>query len=202
MIWLSAQRTVETNHKWWRAVMEFNLPILTAAHVVISLIAIVAGAVVSYGFLAAKRFDLWTAVFLATTMLTSVTGLIFFPIERFTPGIGIGTISLVVLAVAILARYHCRLAGRWRVAYVISSVAAFYFNVLVLVTQLFQKVPALKALAPTQSEPPFAVAQLFLVVAFIAIGVASTIRFRVAPTSPLVASTGRNANTTKGYHVS
>jgi hypothetical protein len=142
--------------------MDFDVPIQTAAHVVISLIAIVSGAVVSYGFLAAKRLDLWTAVFLATTVLTSVTGFIFFPIERFTPGIGIGIISLIVLAVAILARYHYRLAGRWRVAYVITSVVAFYFNVFVLVAQLFQKVSALKALAPTQSEPSFAVAQLFI----------------------------------------
>jgi hypothetical protein len=81
--------------------MDFDVPIQTAAHVVISLIAIVFGAVVSYGFLAAKRLDLWTAVFLATTVLTSVTGFNFFPIERFTPGIGIGIISLIVLAVAI-----------------------------------------------------------------------------------------------------
>ena len=69
--------------------MDFDVPIQTTAHVVISLVAIVSGAVVSYGFLAAKRLDLWTAVFLATTVLTSVTGFIFFPIERFTPGIGI-----------------------------------------------------------------------------------------------------------------
>src|SRR5262249_13172657 len=117
--------------------MNFDMPISTAAHVVISLIAIVSGAVVCYGFLAAKRLDLWTAVFLATTVLTSVTGFVFFPIERFTPGIGIGIISLIVLAVAILARYHYRLAGRWRGAYIISSVVAFYFNVFVLVTQLF-----------------------------------------------------------------
>jgi len=164
--------------------MDFDVPILTTVHVVISLAAIASGAVIAYGFIAAKRLDLWTAVFLATTVLTSVTGLIFFPIERFTPGIGIGIISLIVLAVAILARYHYRLAGRWRAAYIISSVAAFYFNVFVLVAQLFQKVSALKALAPTQSEPPFAVAQLFVVVAFIALGVVGTKRFRVEPTNP------------------
>ena len=167
--------------------MDVDVPILTAAHVVISLIAIGSGAVVTYGFLAAKQLNVWTAVFMATTVLTSVTGFIFFPIERFTPGIGVGIISLIVLAVAILARYHYRLAGRWRVAYVTSSVVAFYFNVFVLVAQLFQKVPALKALAPTQSEPPFAVAQLIVLVAFIAIGVAGTIRFRVAPARSLLA---------------
>src|SRR6266481_4045730 len=165
--------------------MDFDVPILTVAHVVISVIAIVSGAVVSYGFLAAKRLDLWTAVFLATTVLTSVTGFIFFPMERFTPGIGIGIISLIVLAVAILARYYYRLAGRWRVAYVISSVVAFYFNVFVLVAQLFQKVPALKALAPTQSEPPFAVVQLVVLAAFAALAVTAAITFKPASMSSM-----------------
>jgi hypothetical protein len=182
--------------------VDFNISFLTAAHVVISLIAIVAGAVVCYGFLSARRLDLWTAEFLATTVLTSVTGFIFFPIERFTPGIGIGIVSLIVLAVAILARYYYGLAGRWRAAYVISSVAAFYFNVLVLVTQLFDKIPALKALAPTQSEPPFAMAQLVVLVAFIAIGVASTRRFRARADQSMtgvVARAGRNPTATKAY---
>ena len=167
--------------------MDFDVPIQTAAHVIISLIAIVAGAVVSYGFLVAKRLDLWTAVFLTTTVLTSVTGFIFFPIERFTPGIGVGIISLIVLAVAILARYYYHLAGRWRAAYVISSVVAFYFNVFVLVAQLFQKVPALKDLAPTQSEPPFAVTQLVVLVACVTIGIVGTIRFRTEPVRPQLA---------------
>src|SRR5215467_135454 len=167
--------------------MDFDVPIQTTVHVVISLVAIASGAVVAYGFLAAKRLDIWTASFLVTTVLTSVTGFVFFPIERFTPALGIGVISLIVLAVAILGRYRYHLVGRWRAAYVISSVAAFYFNVFVLVAQLFQKVPALKALAPTQSEPPFAVAQLVVLVAFIAIGVAGTKRFRVEPTGPTLA---------------
>ena len=183
--------------------MNFDMPISTAAHVVISLIAIVSGAVVCYGFLAAKRLDLWTAVFLATTVLTSVTGFIFFPIERFTPGIGIGIISLIFLAIAILARYHYHLAGRWRAAYVISSVIALYFNVFVLVVQLFQKVSVLKALAPTQSEPPFAVTQIIVLIAFIVIAIAGTKRFRVEPTSPTnraVASTGRIPNAAESHH--
>jgi len=167
--------------------MDFDVPILTTVHVVISLIAIVSGAVVVYGFLAAKRFDLWTAVFLATTVLTSATGFIFFPIERFTPALGVGVISLMVLAVAILGRYRYHLAGRWRAAYVISSVAAFYFNVFVLVVQLYQKVPALKDLAPTQSEPPFTVAQLVVLVACVTIGIFGTIRFKTEPVRPQLA---------------
>jgi hypothetical protein len=92
-----------------------------------------------------------------------------------------------VLAVAILGRYRYHLAGRWRAAYVISSVTAFYFNALVLVAQLFQKVPPLKDLAPTQSEPPFAVAQLVALGACVTIGIVGTIRFRIEPVRPQLA---------------
>jgi len=168
--------------------MDFDVPIQTTVHVVISLVAIASGAVVAYGFLAAKRLDIWTASFLVTTVLTSVTGFVFFPIERFTPALGVGAISLIVLAVAILGRYRYHLAGRWRAAYVISSVTAFYFNVFVLVAQLFQKVPALKDLAPTQSEPPFVVAQLVVLVACVTIGIVGTIRLRPEPVRPQPAS--------------
>src|SRR5262249_14227269 len=94
--------------------MDFDVPIQTTVHVVISLVAIASGAVVAYGFLAAKRLDIWTVSFLVTTVLTSVTGFLFFPIERFTPALGIGAISLIVLAVAILGRYGYHLAGRRR----------------------------------------------------------------------------------------
>jgi hypothetical protein len=161
--------------------MDFDVPILTTIHVVISLVAIASGAVVAYGFVARKRLDIWTASFLLTTVLTSVTGFVFFPIERFTPGLGIGVISLMVLAIAILGRYRYHLAGHWRAAYVISSVAAFYFNVFVLIAQLFQKVPALKDLAPTQSEPPFVMAQLAVLLACVTIAIVGTIRFRAEP---------------------
>src|SRR5262249_51166288 len=137
--------------------MDVHVPIQTIVHVVISLVAIASGAVVAYGFLAPKPLDIWTASFLVTTLLTSVTGFAFFPLERFTPAFGVGAISLMVLTAAILGRYRYHLAGRWRAAYVISSVTAFYLNVFVLVAQLFQKVPALKDLAPTQSELPFVV---------------------------------------------
>ena len=167
--------------------MDFDVPIQTTVHVVISLVAIASGAVVAYGFLAAKRLDIWTAVLPGDHRVDERDGFVFFPIERFTPALGVGVISLIVLAVAILGRYRYHLAGRWRAAYVISSVAAFYFNVFVLVAQLFQKVPALKDLAPTQSEPPFAVAQLVVLVACITIGIVGTIRFRTEPVRPQLA---------------
>jgi hypothetical protein len=150
----------------------------TLAHVVISVVAIFSGFVVMCGLLTAKRLDHWTGVFLATTAATSITGFLF-PFHGFTPAIGVGVFSLVVLAFAILARYARHLAGAWRLIYVISAVVVLYFNVFVLVVQLFQKVPGLKALAPTQSEPPFAVAQLIVLILFVIVGIVASIRFRV-----------------------
>src|SRR5262245_4974195 len=158
--------------------MNGGLQLLTLAHVLISLAGIASGFVVIYGFLTGRRLDRWTAIFLATTVLTNLTGFLF-PIERLTPGIVIGIISLPLLAIAIIARYHMHLAGLARVAYVVCSVIALYFNVLVLIVQSFQKVPPLKALAPTQSEPPFVVTQLIVLGFFVVITVLSLTRFRI-----------------------
>jgi hypothetical protein len=152
----------------------------TLIHVAISLAAIASGFIVLFGLLAGKRLDLWTAFFLATTVATSVTGF-GFPIHGFTPGIGIGILSLLVLAVAIYARYARHLAGVWRRVYVVTAMTALYFNFFVLIVQSFQKVPALKALAPTQSEPPFVVAQLVALVAFVVLGTLAAKRFREPP---------------------
>jgi hypothetical protein len=152
----------------------------TAIHVVISLIGIFSGLVVMFGMLAGKPLDGWTMIFLLTTAATSMTGF-FFPFHGLTPAIVVGGISLVILAIAVLARYGGHLAGAWRWVYVVSAVIALYFNVFVLVVQLFQKVPALKALAPTQSEPPFAISQLIVLIAFVVLAIAATRRFRVAP---------------------
>ena len=149
----------------------------TLAHVVISLIGIGSGLVVSLGMLNGKRLDGWTGFFLATTVLTSATGF-GFPFEHLLPAHIVGVISLVVLALAIFARYGRRLAGAWRRVYVIGAVVALYLNVFVLVVQLFRRVPALQALAPTQSEPPFAIAQLAVLALFIVLGVFATKRFR------------------------
>jgi hypothetical protein len=149
----------------------------TFVHVVLSLIGVLSGFVVVAGMLAGKRLEGWTAVFLATTVLTSVTGFLF-PFHKFLPSHGVGIVSLIVLAVAILARYARRLAGTWRRTYAVSAVIALYLNVFVLIAQLFQKVPALKAMAPTQSEPPFLVAQLGCMTVFVVLGIAAAIRFR------------------------
>ena len=151
----------------------------TIVHVVISLIGIGSGLVVLAGLLAAKRLDGWTALFLVSTVATSVTGF-FFPFHGFTPAIAVGIISLLVLAVASFARYGRRLAGAWRWVYVITAMVALYLNVFVLIVQLFQKVPALKALAPTQSETPFLVAQLVAFALFVVLTIFAAIRFRNA----------------------
>ena len=149
----------------------------TKVHVVISLIAIVSGFFVAFGLLTAKRFNGLTCFFLVTTVATSVTGF-FFPFHGFTPAIGVGIVSLVVLAIAIFARYGRRLTGAWRWIYVVTAMLALYLNVFVLIVQLFQKVPALRALAPTQSEPPFLVAQLVAIALFVVLTIFAVIKFR------------------------
>src|SRR5437764_10602616 len=121
--------------------MIFGMAPLTFVHVVLSLVGIGSGFVVVYGLLAPKRLDAWTAAFLASTVATSATGFVL-PADHFMPSHAIGIVSLLVLAVAIPARYAFRLAGAWRRTYVISAVTALYLNVFVLVAQLFQKVPA------------------------------------------------------------
>ena len=150
----------------------------TWLHVLISLAGIGTGFIVVYGLISGKRLDGWTAIFLATTVLTSLTGFLF-PVEHILPSHVVGVISLVVLAVAILARYALHLAGVWRWIYVLCAVLALYLNVFVAVVQSFLKVPALKALAPTQKEPPFLVAQLAVMALFIALGIFSVRKFHI-----------------------
>jgi hypothetical protein len=156
------------------------LQIYTIIHVIISLVGISTGLVVLLGMLAGNCLDGWTKWFLITTVLTSVTGF-FFPFHGFTPAIGVGIISLLVLAVAIYARYSRQLAGHWRWIYVVTAVIALYFNVFVAVVQAFEKVPVSKAMAPTQTEPPFKVTQLVVLALFVVLGIVAAIRFRSEP---------------------
>jgi hypothetical protein len=160
--------------------MTSGLAIFTFIHVAISLIGIASGVVVAQGLLKSKRRDGWTMTFLVTTLATSVTGY-GFPVDHLLPSHIVGGLSIVVLALAIVARYTYRLVGRSRLVYVIGAVVGLYFNVFVLIVQLFLKVPALKALAPTQSEPPFAVAQLVNLVCFLILGIAAAKKFRPTP---------------------
>ena len=148
----------------------------TLLHVVLSLIGIASGLVAVGAMDRSRYLPRWTLVFLLTTMLTSVTGY-FFPVDRILPSHIVGAISLAVLAVAAIALYRFDAAGSWRWVYAVSAVVSLYLNVFVLVVQAFLKVGALKALAPTQSEPPFAIAQGVVLVAFIAIGFLAVRRF-------------------------
>jgi len=156
------------------------LRIYTIIHVLISLLGIFTGLIVLFGMLAGKRLDGWTRWFLITTVLTSVTGF-FFPFHGFTPAIALGIMSLIVLAVAFFARYPHQLAGHWRWIFVVSAVIALYFNVFVGIVQAFEKIPALKAMAPTQTEPPFKLTQLVVLALFVVLGIAAAIRFRPNP---------------------
>ena len=158
-------------------ILGMSTAIFTLVHVALSLIAMMAGAVVVYGMWEAKHWNAWTALFLATTTATTATGFLFHS-ERFGPAHAVGIISLVVLALAILALYACRLRGPWRWLYVVGSLLSFYLNVFVGVVQAFQKLPFLRPLAPTQSEPPFAAAQLVVMLVFFALGVGAVRRFR------------------------
>jgi hypothetical protein len=148
----------------------------TIFHVVLSLIGILSGLVVAFGLLAAKRLEGWTAIFLVTTILTSVTGFLF-PFHRLLPSHILGVLSLILLAVAIYARYSRKLAGGWSRTYAVTAVLALYLNVFVLIAQLFMKVPALKVMAPMQSEPPFKLTQLVFLIVFVALTIASAKRF-------------------------
>ncbi len=150
--------------------MSFGLQIYTLVHVAISLVGIFTGLVALFGQLTGPRLGRWTAWFLVSTVLTNVTGLAF-PFERFLPSHALAILSLVVLAAAIYARYGRRLEGAWGRVYLVAAVAALYLNVFVLVVQLFLRVPALAALAPTQSEWPFGVTQLVVLVAFVVLGI-------------------------------
>lgn len=154
-----------------------GLNTFTLVHILISLAGILSGLVALGGWIAGRNYRALTSFFLAATVLTNVTGF-FFPFKGFTPAYAVGGLSLALLAVAYFALCFGRLAGIWRKTFLITAVASLYFNFFVLVAQIFQKTPALKALAPTQMEPPFAIAQGLVFLAFVVMGVAAVRGFR------------------------
>ena len=155
----------------------------TLIHVLLSLAGIGTGFIVVVGLLNRKTLNGWTAIFLITTVLTSVTGFLF-PFHEVTPGIILGVLSLIFLAATIAARYAFHLSGAWRPTYVITAMIALYFNCFVGVVQAFEKVPALRAMAPTQKEAPFKIAQLVLLIIFIVLGTLAVKKFRIEPSVP------------------
>jgi hypothetical protein len=156
------------------------LTAFTLFHVLLSLVAIGSGFVVLYGLLTSKWSGAANTLFLISTVATSATGF-FFPFHHFLPSHAVGILSLVVLGIAILARYRFHLAGAWCRTYVITALIALYFNVFVLVAQMFQKIPALKMLAPTQTEGPFKVTQLLVLLLFVLLTVCAAAKFHNEP---------------------
>jgi hypothetical protein len=167
-------------------ILGMTVAAFTQFHVILSLVGILSGIVVLIAMLGVNRSPAMTALFLATTTATSATGFLFH-FASFGPPEIIGVISLVVLAVAILALYTYKLAGSWRWIYVVSAVLALYLNVFVGVVQTFQKVPFFHAMAPTQTEPPFAVAQGLVLIVFVALGVGAVRKFHSGTRSPAFA---------------
>jgi len=153
-----------------------GMSLFTLSHVVISLIGILTGIIAVFGMIAAKRLDGWNAIFLVTTALTSITGFLF-PFHKWMPSYTLGVLSLIVLAIAIPARYAKHLEGGWRKSYTITACIALWLNTFVLVAQLYMKVPAIHALAPTGTEPPFLITQVVVMAVFIVLTVAATIKF-------------------------
>lgn len=153
------------------------LAILTVVHVLISLVAIGAGFVVFAGMIRNQPLPGWTKIFLANTVATSVTGF-FFPFKGFTPALGFGIISMILLGLALHGLYRKQLTGGWRKTYVITALFAQYLNCFVLIVQMFLKIPFLHALAPTQAEPPFGIAQGALLIGFLFFGTLAVKRFR------------------------
>jgi hypothetical protein len=160
-------------------ILGISTSLYTNIHVIISLIAIVTGFIAVFEMIQNKRLGVWNALFIWTTVATSVTGF-GFPNEHVTPGIIVGIISLVFLAVALYAFYGQRVAGAWRWIYVVTSIVALWFNVFVLIVQSFQKIAFLKALAPTQSEPPFQIAQGVALVLVVVLAILAVRRYRPA----------------------
>ena len=160
-------------------VLGMTLTAYTILHVVLSIIGIATGLIAVGGLLAGHWLSITTAIFQLTTLATTLGGFLF-PYNGFTPAIGVGIVSTVVLLIAIAARYVYRLRGPWRWVYVGAAVIALYLNAFVLVVQSFLKVPALHVYAPTGAETPFAVTQGIVLAVFIVLGIASVWRFRPA----------------------
>ena len=162
-------------------VLGMSLSAFTMVHVVISLIGIVTGFIVLFGLFGSHRLPGMTALFLITTILTSVTGFLF-PFDKLLPSHMVGIVSLIVLAIACFALYGMKLSGAWRWIYTLTAMIALYLNVFVLVIQSFLKIGPLHALAPSvpPSEPPFAVVQGIVLVFFVVAIIGAVRRFRPA----------------------
>jgi hypothetical protein len=153
-----------------------SLTQFTLFHVLVSIIAIVTGLIVLGGMYAAQKLPVWTAIFLLTTVVTSITGF-FFPNTKVTPGQVFGGLTLLVMVPTVVGLYVLRLRGAWRWIYTAGAIVVLYLNVFVLIAQLFAKVTALQALAPTQSEPPFLLTEAVVLAVFAILGLIALFTF-------------------------
>jgi hypothetical protein len=160
-------------------ILGLSLATFTTVHVIISLIGILSGVVALFGMLQGKTMGGWIALFLLSTILTSATGFLF-PFTTLLPSHKVAILSLAALAIALVALYGFHLSGFWRWVYVVTAVLALYLNVFVGVVQAFLKIPSLNSLAPTQSEPPFLIAQLAVLAIFVVLGFLAIRKFHPA----------------------
>ncbi len=160
------------------------LPIILSVtwfHTTLSVVALLAGFVVMRDLLTSTAPDAWTTTFLVSSIATSATGFAFLPITKIMPSHVVGALSLLVLAIALIAAYGFHNKGGWRVVYAVSLVVAQFFNVFVAIAQAFMKVPQLKAMAPTQAEPPFAIAEGVALVVFLVLAITAARAYRYEP---------------------
>jgi hypothetical protein len=148
-------------------------------HVIVSFVAIASGFAVLAGFLGGRQGGPWTPLFLVTAAIVLISGFLL-PFSTITPAVATGIVGTVVLLATLYARYAGGMRGVWRPVFVVGAVVSLYLNVFVLVAQLFLKVPTLNALAPTGSEPPFAIAQGIVLALFLVAGTLSLRRFHPA----------------------
>jgi hypothetical protein len=156
--------------------MSTGIAILLYSHTLISLVAIVAGLIVTAHLLTARVSRFWTDTFLVTALATSVTGY-FFPFSGVTPAMIVGAVALVILVVVLLARHPFRMAGAWRWIYALGVVASLYLLLFVLVVQMFRHIGFLQ---PYDGQAPFQAAQLLVLLAIVAAGIIAVRRFRPA----------------------
>lgn len=150
-------------------ILGLTIPQFTTLHVLISFVGIIAGLIALPAFARGRILPRTNVIFLWFTLLTSLTGFLF-PIVAFTPALGVGIFSTLILAVALWAWYGRKLAGGAASVYAVTATIGLWLNLFVLVAQSFLKVPALNALAPNGNEPPFAAAQGALLILMIGLG--------------------------------
>jgi len=157
-------------------ILGMSIPAFTLLHTIISVIGLLSGLIVLGGMYGAQRLPGWTALFLLTTALTSITGF-FFPNAKITPGQIFGAITLIAMVPTLIGLYGFHLRGAWRWIYTGGAVIVLYLNFFVLVAQLFAKVTVLQPLAPTQSEPPFLITEIVVLAIFVVLGILALVKF-------------------------